>query len=127
MHTNIYQYLKYEVHMEILEIQQLFKPAKTIEDIKKIQDDIDGIVTLISTTPFDDKQARRKIKDINDAHKENVFIYKLLFQPTGSTISVDQAPSDGLRQDLCWKRDYLSIKAKAKSLDEIIQQLKNLQ
>lgn len=112
--------------MEIFELQKLYKPVETIEDIKKINDDIGKIVTLLSTTPFDEIEARKIIKDINDGHKENVLIYKLIFKPKGSGIYVDQAPSDGLIQDLCWERDYLSIKAKIKSLDEIIQQLKNL-
>ena len=112
--------------MEIFEIQQLFEPAKTIVDIQKIQYYVDKIVTLLSTIPFDDIEARRIIKDINDEYKENVYIYNWLFPPTGSTISIDQAPSDGLRQDLCWKQNYLTAKAKAKSLDEILKQLKKL-
>lgn len=33
------------------------------------------------------------------------------------------APSDGLMSDLVWKKDYLKIKADAKTLDELIHQL----
>ena len=112
--------------MEIFEIQKVFKPIKTIIDVQKIQKDIDEINILLSAIPFNDIEARKKIHKINEEHPENTLIYKLLFPPAGNTISVDQAPSDGLIQDLCWKRDYLSIKAKTKSLDEIIQQPKNM-
>ena len=45
--------------MEIFELQILYKPVETIEDIKKINDDIGEIVTLLSTTPFDEIKARK--------------------------------------------------------------------
>lgn len=54
---------------------------------------------------------------------DNRLFYLLLNPPIGQSIPIDNAPSDSLMNDLVWKRDYLKMKANAKSLDEIIHQL----
>ena len=67
--------------------------------------------------------ARQKIKSINEEHLDNRLFYLLFNPPSGQAINIDNAPSDGLINDLAWKRDYLKIKAIAKTLDEVIHQL----
>lgn len=112
--------------MDTINLQDLFKPVRTIEDIKEMQHDIDEIIILLESIPFDEKDARKKIKNINEKHKENIFIYKMLFSSVGNTIPIDQAYSDELKQDLYWKQNYLTVKSKAKSLDEIMHHLRNI-
>lgn len=67
--------------------------------------------------------ARQKVKSVNDEHLDNRLFYLLLNPPIGQSIPIDNAPSDGLMNDLVWKRDYLKMKADAKTLNEIIHQL----
>lgn len=108
---------------EYKQLQEAFKPVKTVDEVKKINDDIDEINSILSTFPFDAETARRKILSVNAEHLDNRLFYLLLNPPMGQTISVYNAPSDGLINDLIWKKDYLKIKADAKTLDETIQQL----
>lgn len=108
---------------EYKQIQEIFKPIKTVDEVQKINDDIDEINSILSTFPFNMVAARQKIKSINEKHLDNRLFYLLLNPPIGQAIPIDNAPSDGLMSDLVWKRDYLKIKADAKSLDEIIHQL----
>lgn len=105
------------------QIQEIFKPVKTVDEIQKINDDIDQINSILSTFPFNMVAARQKIKSVNDKHRDNRLFYLLLNPPMGQPIHIDNASSDGLVSDLAWKRDYLKIKADAKTLDEIIHQL----
>lgn len=108
---------------EYKQLQEAFKPVKTVDEVKKINDDIVEINSILSTFPFNIATARKKIKSVNDNHFDNRLFYLLLNPPIGPAIPIDNAPSDGLMSDLAWKRDYLKIKANAKSLDETIQQL----
>lgn len=108
---------------EYKQIQESFKPVKTFDEVQKINHDIDEINSILSTFPFNIDAARQKILSINAEHIDNRLFYLLLNPPMGQTISIYNAPSDGLMSDLAWKRDYLKIKADAKTLDELIYQL----
>lgn len=108
---------------EYKQLQEAFKPVKTVDKVQRINNDIDEINSILSTFPFDAETARRKILSVNAEHLDNRLFYLLLNPPMGQTISVYNAPSDGLINDLIWKKDYLKIKGDAKTLDETIQQL----
>lgn len=73
--------------------------------------------------PFNMVATRLKIKSINDKHLDNRLFYLLLNPLIGQSIPINSTPSDGLMNDLVWKRDYLKMKANAKTLDETIHQL----
>ncbi|MCM1118550.1 MAG: hypothetical protein NC543_04240 [bacterium] len=92
---------------EYKQIQEIFKPVRTIDEVQKINDDINEINSILSTFPFDIEAARQKIKSVNDEHLDNRLFYLLLNPPKGQSILIDNAPSDGLKNDLAWKRDYL--------------------
>lgn len=108
---------------EYKQIQEIFKPVKTLDEIRAINNDIVEINSILSTFPFNMVAARQKIKSVNDKHLDNRLFYLLLNPPIGQSIPIDNAPSDGLINDLVWKRDYLKMKADAKTLDVIIHQL----
>ncbi len=108
---------------EYKQLQETFKPVKTVDAVQRINNDIDEIDSILSTFPFDAETARRKILSVNAEHFDNRLFYLLLNPPTGQAITIDNAPSDGLMNDLVWKRNYLKIKATAKTLDEVIHQL----
>lgn len=109
--------------IEYKQIQESFKPVKTFDEVQKINHNIDEINSILSTFPFNIDAARQKILSINAEHIDNRLFYLLLNPPIGQTISIYNAPSDGLMHDLAWKKDYLKIKADAKTLDELIHQL----
>lgn len=108
---------------EYQQLQETFKPVKTVDEVQRINNDIDEINSILSTFPFNMVAARQKIRSVNDEHRDNRLFYLLLNPPIGQSIPIDAAPSDGLMSDLVWKKDYLKIKANAKSLHEIIHQL----
>jgi len=72
------------------------------------------------------EDARQKIISINNKHPENRLFFLLLNPPIGKAVPICAASSDSLKQDLVWKKFYLSAKADAKTLDETIQQLESL-
>lgn len=109
--------------IEYKQIQESFKPVKTFDEVQKINHDIDEIDSILSTFPFDIETARQKIISINVEHIDNRLFYLLLNPPVGQPISICNAPSDSLMDDLVWKKFYLKVKADAKTLDEIIHQL----
>lgn len=111
---------------EYNQIKEIFKPVKLVNELQKINYDISDIAYLLSTIPFDMEAARQKILSINTEHPENCLFFVLLNPPSANAIPLCSASLDNLKQDLTWKKSYLSIKANAKTLDEIIQQLKSL-
>ncbi|MBD5505235.1 MAG: hypothetical protein HDR09_16260 [Lachnospiraceae bacterium] len=112
--------------LEYNQIKENFKPAKTVDEVLKIQNDISEITWILSTIPFNTETARQKIESINREHPNNYLFYFLLNPTNGNSTPVFNAPSESLRQDLAWKKTYLEIKADAKTLDEVIHQLESL-
>lgn len=111
---------------EFKQLEEIFKPVKSIDDIKDIEHDISTLNNVLSTVYLDESTTCSLIKTINIKHPDNRVFYILLNPPTGSSIHIDHASADCLKQDLLWKKTYLSIKAAAKTLDEIIHRLQNL-
>ncbi len=111
---------------EYNQIKDIFKPVKLIDVLQKINNDISEITSILSTVPFNMEAARQKVISINNEHPENRLFFLLINPPSGKTIPICSASSDNLKQDLSWKKFYLSTKADAKTLDEIIQQLESL-
>lgn len=70
--------------------------------------------------------ARQKIAAINGEHPENHLLFFLINPSNGKYTPVCIASSESLRQDLVWKKSYLEIKAKSKTLDEVIHQIESL-
>lgn len=112
---------------EYNQLQENFKPAKLVDEVLKIHKDISEITWILSSVPFNVETARHKIASINTEHPEN-YLFNYLMNPSGCNfrpIPIIVASSENLRQDLTWKKDYLEIKAKAKTLDEVIHQLES--
>lgn len=109
------------------QLQESFKPATLIDEVLKIHKDISEITWILSSVPFNVETARHKIVSVNTEHPENYLFHSLMnpsicnFRP----ILIIIASSENLRQDLTWKKDYLEIKAKAKTLDEVIHQIES--
>ena len=101
------------------QLQENLTPAKLVNEVLKIHKDISEITWILSSIPFNTETARQKITAINEAHPEN----HLINPPSGNSTPIYNASSESLRQDLVWKKDYLEIKTKAKTLHEVIHQL----
>ena len=112
--------------LEYNQIKEIFKPANLVNELKKINNDISDITYILSTVPFNTETARQKVISINTDHPENCLFFSLINPPCGESIPVCNASSDNLKQDLSWKKFYLSVKADAKVLDKVIQQLESL-
>lgn len=112
--------------LEYNQIKEVFKPAKLVNELQKINNDISDITYILSTFPFNMENARQKVISINTEHPENRLFFSLIYPPSGEVIPICSASADDLKQDLTWKRYYLSVKATAKTLDEVIQQLVSL-
>ena len=108
---------------EYNQIKEIFKPLKTVDELQKINSDIYEITYILSTVPSHMETARQKIISINTEHPENRLFFLLIKPSCGESIPVCSASSDNLKQDLSWKKSYLSVKASAKVLDEVIKQL----
>lgn len=111
---------------EYNQIKEIFKPAKLVNELQKINNDISDITYILSTVPFNMETARQKVISINTEHPENCLFYFLINSPSGESIPICSASSDNLKQDLAWKKSYLSVKATAKTLDEVVQKLESL-
>lgn len=111
---------------EYSQIKEAFKPVKLINELQKINYDISEITYILSSVPFNMEDARQKVISINHEHPENRLFLFLLNPSGGQAVPICDASSDSLKQDLVWKKFYLSTKADAKTLDEIIQQLESL-
>lgn len=111
---------------EYSQIKEAFKPAKLIDELQKINNDIFEIAYILSSVPFNMEDARQKVISVNQEHPENRLFFFLLNPPSGKAVPICDASSDNLKQDLVWKKFYLSAKVDAKTLDEIIQQLESL-
>lgn len=107
------------------QLQENFKPAKLVDEILRIHKNIAEITWILSAIPFNMETARQKITAINEEHPENHLFFFLINPSNGNSTSVYNASSESLRQDLVWKKSYLDIKAKAKTLDEVIHQLES--
>lgn len=107
------------------QLQENFKPAKLVDEILKIHKDIAEITWILSSIPFNMETARQKITAINREHPENHLFFFLINPSNGNSTSVYSASSESLRKDLVWKKSYLEIKAKAKTLDEVIHQIES--
>lgn len=108
------------------QIKENFKPVKLVNDLQKINNDISDITYILSAVPFNMETARQKVISINTEHPENRLFFSLINPPSGDAIPLCSASSDNLKQDLAWKKSYLSIKATAKTLDKVVQQLESL-
>ena len=111
---------------EYNQIKEIFKPAKLVNELQKINNDISDITYILSSVPFNMETARQKVISINTEHPENRLFFSLLNPPSDEVSPICSASSDNLKQDLTWKKSYLSVKATAKTLDEVIQQLESL-
>ncbi len=107
------------------QLQENFEPAKLIDEVLKIQKDISEITWILSSIPFNMETARKKITAINNEHPENHLFFFLMNPPDGNSTPIYNASSESLRQDLLWKKSYLEIKSKAKTLDEVIHQVES--
>ena len=105
------------------QLQENFNPPKLVDEVLKIHKDISEITWILSSIPFNMETARQKIAAINREHPENHLFFFLMNPPGGNSTPIYNASSESLRQDLAWKKSYLEIKSKAKSLDEVIHQL----
>lgn len=105
------------------QLQENFTPAKLVNEVLKIHKDISEITWILSSVPFNTETARKKITAINEAHPENYLFFFLINPPSGNSTPIYNASSESLQQDLVWKKDYLEIKAKTKTLHEVIHQL----
>ncbi|MBD5474839.1 MAG: hypothetical protein HDR17_02470 [Lachnospiraceae bacterium] len=112
--------------LEYNQIKEVFKPAKLVNKLQKINNDICDITNILFEVPFNMENARQKVISINTEHPENRLFFSLIYPPSGEVIPICIASSDNLKQDLDWKKSYLSVKATAKTLDEVVQQLKSL-
>ena len=112
--------------LEYNQIKEVFKPAKLVNELQKINNDISNITYILTTVPFNMENARQKVISINTEHPENRLFFSLINRASCEVIPICSASSDDLKQDLTWKRFYLSVKATAKTLDEVVQQLKSL-
>lgn len=111
---------------EYNQIKEIFKLSKLDDELQKINNDISEITCILSTIPFNIEAARQKVISINNEHLENCIFFRLINPPSDHSIPICSASSDNLTQDLSWKKFYLSIKATAKTLDEIIKQLESV-
>lgn len=107
------------------QLQENFKPATLIDEVLKIHKDISEITWILSSIPFNMETARQKIEAINKEHPENHLFFFLINPPGGNSTPIYNASSESLRQDLVWKKSYLKIKSKAKTLDEVIHQIES--
>ena len=107
------------------QLQESFKPATLIDEVLKIHKDISEITWILSSIPFNMETARQKIAAINRDHPENHLFFFLINPSNGKSTPVCIASSESLRQDLVWKKSYLEIKSKAKTLDEVIHQIES--
>ena len=112
--------------LEYNQIKEIFEPIKLVDELLKINSDISDITDILSAVPFNMETARQKVISINTEHPENRLFFSLLNPPCGEVIPICSASSDNLRQDLAWKKFYLSVKATAKTLDEVVQELVSL-
>lgn len=111
---------------EYNQIKEIFKPVKLVDELQKINNDIFDITYILSAVPFNIENARQKVISINAEHPENRLFFFLINRPSGEAIPICNASPDNLKQDLAWKKSYLSVKADAKTLDEVVQQLMSL-
>lgn len=105
------------------QLQENFTSAKLANEVLKIHKDISEIAWILSSIPFNMETARQKIAAVNREHPENHLFFFLMNPPSGNSTPIYNASSESLRQDLVWKKSYLEIKSKAKTLDEAIHQL----
>lgn len=112
--------------MEYKEIKALYDKLHFKKDISEINREIIEISNLLNQEPFDMKEARKKVYEINNKHSENTVIHNFFFPMTGQRVSIGEADEQSLKNDLEWKRIYLISKSQAKNFDEFIKELNEL-
>ena len=92
--------------LEYNQIKEIFKPAKLVNELQKINNDISDINYILSTVPFNMENARQKVISINTEYPENRLFFLLINPPCGESIPVYSASLDNLKQDLDWKISF---------------------
>ena len=111
---------------EAKEAVEAFEKAHFLHEQNDMITDMDSIRYVISRNPVDISQVRTQIDNVNCKHPENVIIYKLIFPPQGTPVSLDSASDDNLISDLAWKLDYLQAKQKGKAFDEFCKAMRQI-
>ncbi len=100
------------------------KTIFTAKEITEMKKDIDEIKQILIMFPFDAQKARIKICEVNQNHKDNIIVYNIINKHIGrTTVSIEQASTLDLMNDLQWKINYLSLKIMGKTADEIVELL----
>ncbi len=71
---------------EYKQLQEAFKPVKTVVEVQRVNNDIHVIECILSTFPFDANTVRRKILSVNTDHLDNQLFYLLLNPPMGKLL-----------------------------------------
>ena len=108
---------------------EISERVRKLKELKDIRDLIDEIEMFWKAPYFDENTARRIIEKVNDEHRENIAVYKMItYSPMTSersSVPVEYAHWTQLQQDLQWKHFYLNAKLQGKGVEEIIDELKN--
>lgn len=102
----------------------LFEKANTMQEQRKLENDIQDISNILNRQFINIYQVREKIEKVNKEHPENITLYNLIFPPSGSFVSLANASDQNLVDDLTWKRIYLQAKKNGKLFNEFCKEMK---
>ena len=106
--------------MDYKAAKEVYDKAELIKDVNDMQSDCDEIRYLLCQKNPDIQEMIDKIKSVNKEHPENLTIHNLLYPPRGQHNSNAPITVQSLIIDLNWKLIYLTAKIKAKTFDELI-------
>lgn len=106
--------------MDYKAAKEVYDKAEFIKDVNDMQSDCDGIRYLLCQRNPDVQDMIDKIESVNKKHPENRTIHNLLYPPRGQYNSNAPITVQSLVIDLNWKLIYLTAKIKAKTFDELI-------
>lgn len=115
-----------------MDAQEIFEKGRSAKDFADIHNLIREIEAVLQAPQFDVQQARHVIGKENDKHGENIAAYRIATHQlqgnmgNSGSVSVEDAHSDELIQDLQWKHYYLNAKLRAKSIEEIEKEWQKL-
>lgn len=105
---------------------QMAEMKSTITKIDEIVKDINIINSLFYTYPIDSDKAKRIIHMIDEKHPDNLGLRSTFLPTLYQYRSMEDALPETLLRDLVWKRNFLYLKAIAKSDDDIVIQLRKV-
>ena len=105
---------------------EILEKVHSLQEQSEMDSDIRDIDYILTQNPIDIGLVIAKTGEINDKHKENIFINHIIFPPQaqGTTFPERGITDAEYIADLRWKRTYLQAKKGSKAFAELYKEMR---